>query len=398
MQNPFSKVLLLTTIIVMDFLTGMEFDLFVPSFPEIQKIFNLTPFWVEALLSINFIGYCASLFITGALADRYGRKPVLLSGLLIFIAGSMLCLWGGGYELMLLGRLLQGVGVASPCILSFLIIADLYPLEKQQSLFALLNGICNISVGIAPVLGSYISLYYHWQGNFIALLILGIFSFIMSVLFIPATKPTPSPIKSSPVGYRDIFKSKPLLLLIIHIIGIAVPYWVFVGMAPLLYMEDLGVSLSHFGYYQGSLAFLFAIGTLLSSPFINRFSHKKMLSLSNSILILSFVLVMGLVVLNSTSPLMITFCLLIMIVGQILPVTLLYPLSLNLMPEAKGRISGVLQGFKLILCAISLQFMGYFYNGSFRNIGLMLSVFIFLSIVTLGWIIKNKKLMGTQTN
>jgi len=395
MQNSFSKGLLLTTIIVMDFLTGMEFDLFVPSFPEIQKIFNLTPFWVEALLSVNFIGYCASLFITGALADRYGRKPVLLSGLLIFILGSLLCLWGGGYELMLLGRLLQGIGIASPCILSFLIIADLYPLEKQQSLFALLNGICNISVGLAPVVGSYVTLYYHWQGNFIALLFLGIFSFIMSVLFIPDTKPTSLTIKSSPVGYRDIFKSKPLIILILHLIGLSVPYWIFVGMAPLLYMEDLGISLSHFGYYQGSLAFLFAIGTLLSGLFINRFSHKKMLSLSNSILILSLGLIMGLVVLNSTNPLIITFSLLIMILGQIFPVTLLYPLSLNFIPEAKGRVSGAMQGFKLILCGIFLQLMGYLYTGSFQNIGIMLCFFTLLSVITLGWIIKNKKLMGT---
>lgn len=57
MKQITSKSLVLLTIILMDLLTGMEFDLFVPSFPELQHQFGLSPFWVEALLSVNFLGY-----------------------------------------------------------------------------------------------------------------------------------------------------------------------------------------------------------------------------------------------------------------------------------------------------------------------------------------------------
>ncbi|MCP6756404.1 hypothetical protein NL533_32755, partial [Klebsiella pneumoniae] len=72
MGNVFaSRTMILMSVIVMDLLTGMEFDLFVPSFPELRNHFGLTSFWVEALLSINFIGYCLSLFFVGGLADRY---------------------------------------------------------------------------------------------------------------------------------------------------------------------------------------------------------------------------------------------------------------------------------------------------------------------------------------
>ena len=72
------KMMILLTIIFMDLLTGMEFDLFVPSFPELQSHFHLLPFSVEALLSVNFVGYCLSLFFVGGLADRYGRKPIII--------------------------------------------------------------------------------------------------------------------------------------------------------------------------------------------------------------------------------------------------------------------------------------------------------------------------------
>ena len=82
MKQAFAKRMILITIICMDLLTGMEFDLFVPSFPQLQTHFGLSPFWVEALLSVNFIGYCLSLFFVGSLADRYGRKPIILLGLM----------------------------------------------------------------------------------------------------------------------------------------------------------------------------------------------------------------------------------------------------------------------------------------------------------------------------
>jgi MFS transporter, DHA1 family, multidrug resistance protein len=100
------------------------------------------------LLSVNFIG---------GLADRYGRKPIILLGLITFIIGSIVCLMTASYHLFLFGWFLQGVGVASPAILSFLIIADSYPLKEQQFLLAMLNGSLNIAAGIAPVIGRYLT-------------------------------------------------------------------------------------------------------------------------------------------------------------------------------------------------------------------------------------------------
>lgn len=256
-------VLLLFSIILMDLLTGMEFDLFVPSFPELQQHFHLSAFAVEALLSVNFIGYCLSLFLVGSLSDRYGRKTILLWGLVVFILGSILCTAATVYPLLLIGRFLQGAGIAAPAILSFLIIADSYPMEQQQFLMAMLNTVMNIAVAVAPVCGSYISLYFTWRGNFYVLLFVGLLTWIMTVCFVPRFTIKPSPAQSTPSGYKQLFASQPLRLLLLHIILMIVPYWIFVGMSPLLYMQELGVSLVHFGYYQGIFALLFAAGSFL---------------------------------------------------------------------------------------------------------------------------------------
>jgi DHA1 family bicyclomycin/chloramphenicol resistance-like MFS transporter len=393
MKQTFAKSMVLATIILMDILSGMEFDLFVPSFPELQSQFGLSPSWVEASLSVNFAGYCLSLFFVGGLADHYGRKPIILVGLMTFIIGTLLCLWAPSYSFLLVGRFLQGIGIAAPAILSFLIIADAYPLRQQQSLFAMLNGLFNFAAGAAPVLGSYITLYFHWQGNFMALLFLGLIAFVMSMLFIRAQKRPEHKATLSLRGYIPIFQSKPLMLLIMHIVFSFVPYWVFVGMSPLLYMEDLGVSLSHFGYYQGALAFVFGLGSILFGLIVNRYDQKKMLYVSAYILIAGLMSIAVATFLNSPNPLFITLAFLPFIIAGIFSSAILQPLCLNFIPQAKGRISAILQGGRLIFAALSLQLAGYFYQGSFRNIGIIIAVFILLTVITLFFVIKNRELV-----
>ncbi|MBA3814802.1 MAG: MFS transporter [Alphaproteobacteria bacterium] len=393
MKQTFAKSMVLATIILMDILSGMEFDLFVPSFPELQNQFSLSAFWVETLLSVNFAGYCLSLFFVGGLADHYGRKPIILLGLIVFILGSIFCLGATSFQFLLMGRFLQGVGIAAPAILSFVIIADTYPLKKQQSLFAILDGLLNFAAGAAPVLGSYITLYFHWQGNFMTLLFLGLTAFVMSMLFIPAHKLPEHKTTLSLRGYIPILQSKSLMLLVMRIVFGFVPYWVFVGMSPLLYMEDLGVSLAHFGYYQGALAFVFGLGSMLFALIVNRYDQKKILYVSGYILIASLMSIAVATFLNSYSPLFITLAFLPFIIAGIISSAILQPLCLNFMPEAKGRVSAILQGGRLIFAAISLQLAGYFYQGSFRNIGIIIAVFILLTIITLFSVINNRELM-----
>jgi DHA1 family bicyclomycin/chloramphenicol resistance-like MFS transporter len=355
------KNMIILTILLMDLLTGMEFDLFVPSFPELQKYFLLTPFWVALSLSVNFIAYCISLFVAGELADRYGRKSIILFGLATFILGSILCLSSHSYYIFLTGRFLQGLGIAAPSILSFLIIADLYSIKKQQFLMAMLNGSLNTAAAFAPVLGSYITKYFHWQGNFVTLLLLGCITFFMSICFIPNVKLSPAKHPSLLHGYATVFKSNTLVLLMIYFMLMFVPYWIFVGMSPLLYMKDLGVSLTYFGYYQGSLALTFALGCLLFGVIINRYDQKKLLAVANQIFIFSFLTIMLVTFKYNSNPLFITLAFIPFVIGQIIPSNILYPLYLNLMPEAKGRLTALIQGgrlvYRLLVIFIRVHFM-----------------------------------------
>lgn len=391
------KFMLLTGILLMDILAGMEFDLFVPSFPELQAQFHLTPFWVETLISLNFIGYCLSIFFVGSLADRYGRKPIIVLGLIVFMLGSALCLFASGYTELALGRLMQGVGIAAPSILSFLIVADMFPIKQQQFLYAMLNGSRNTAVAIAPMVGSYITLAFHWHGNFFALLLLSTFTLLVTLVFIPARATTSQVKPVEPGRYLSIFQSSTLLLFISEITFNCAPYWIFVGIAPLLYMNELGVSLHHFGLYQGSLALVFAIGSVIYALVMKSISYtqKGMLTFGIVLQALSIISLVMTLFSGTTNPLTITLSFIPFIIAQIIPGTILYPMSLHILPEAKGRVAAVISAGGYIVSAIGLQIAGYFYEGSFLSLGLILIGFIVIALLLLCGVVRQLRAFST---
>jgi DHA1 family bicyclomycin/chloramphenicol resistance-like MFS transporter len=175
---------LFTTILLM-ILTGAEVDLFVPSFPQLQQVFNITPFMVELTLGVNLIAHCITAFIAGNLGDKYGRKPVIICGLIIFIIGSFCCVYATHYWVLLLGRALQGVGISGPAVLAYVLISDLYSSNRMQHLMGIINAAVTIAMATAPVIGCYINLFFDWHGNFVVLLILGVLSLTFVLLFIP---------------------------------------------------------------------------------------------------------------------------------------------------------------------------------------------------------------------
>src|SRR5690554_3164340 len=98
------------TVLFLSVLSGAEIDLFVPSFPKLQEIFDLTPSEVTLTLGINLVAHCVTSLIIGHLADCYGRKPVLLWGIIIFLIGTICCIFAQNYWTLLFGRFLQGLG------------------------------------------------------------------------------------------------------------------------------------------------------------------------------------------------------------------------------------------------------------------------------------------------
>jgi len=289
----------------MEILSGAEVDIFVPSFPDLQRAFNLTPFMVELTLGVNLTAHCLTSLFVGNLGDRYGRRPIILLGLGVFIIGSIFCIFSTSYWHLLFGRFWQGVGVSAPAVLSYLVLADKYSAEKQQQLMGVLNGAMNLGVAFAPVVGSFVNLYFRWQGNFVVLLLLALICLGLGFIYIPKGVKNPN-VSFSLKEYKPLLHSRKAFYYISTLVLGFQVYWIFIGMSPIFYMEELGVSLKEFGFYQGALAIVFSIGSFISGFFLRKYGQKNCFFFSIGLLILFVLMMPILIIFNIKDPLIIT--------------------------------------------------------------------------------------------
>lgn len=382
---------LFITILMICILAGAEVDLFIPSFPELQRIYHLSPFLVQFTLSANFIAYCISSLFAGALGDRFNRRTVLLVSLVIFVIGSLFCVFAANYPLLVIGRILQGAGMAGPACIGYVIIADQYPLEKQPAMLGVLNGITTMAMALAPVVGSYVNLYFGWRGNFVILLLLGIMGLVMGALYIP-NRAGDKDVSLSPTTYLPLLQSEKLMTFVWAIGFLVVPYWVFIGMAPIFYMEGMQVDLKHFGFYQGAIAGVFSVVSILSPKILTKFGQENCLYYSKWLCILAAFITLIITLLEIHQPLVITSLMLIFAGAVVFPINILYPMSLEALPNTKSRASAIINGLRLLLTAGFLELISYFYTGKFYPIGLtifattLIAMFFVRKLISHQWV------------
>lgn len=383
------------TILIISILSGAEVDLFIPSFPELQKVFHLSPFLVQLTLSVNFIAYCICSLFAGALGDRFNRRQVILVSLVAFVCGSILCVTAINYPMLITGRFLQGLGIAGPCVLAYAVISDLYPPAKQAGLMAILNGLTSGAMAFAPVLGSYVTLYLGWRANFMLLLLLSVVCLIASYFYIPIRHGDPN-ISLSPKAYLPLLRSAKLMTFLLGFCCLATTYWVFIGMAPILYMHALGVPLHEFGLYQGVLAGSFSIVSLLSARIMQRFGQKRCLALGVWLTFICLPLLLGLILFDARQPWVITAVMVLFSVAAVFPVNILYPLSLTVIENTKGRTTALFMALRLILTAVGLEVTSYFYQGTFVSLGIALIILLGMGLLFIqrlrakGWVTLEK--------
>lgn len=373
---------LFATILILCILGGVETDLFIPSFPELREVFHLSPFMVQLTLSVNFIAYCICSLFAGTLGDRYNTKHLIIISLIVFVIGSLLCVLAVNFYMLIVGRFLQGIGIAAPTTLAYVIVSDKYPIQKQPAMLGILSGITTISMAFAPTVGSYINLFFNWRGNFTVLLILAIIGLVASIIFLP-NRPGNREVSLSPMMYVPLLKSKKILTYSAIIGFLATAYFVFIGMSSLLYIGNLGVPLEHFGYYQGAIAGIFAVVSFASPKLFDLFGQKRCLHAGMVLSAIAGLLVLFLAIFRVSNPLVITLSMMFLAIGAIFPINILYPHSLHVIEGAKGRVSALIMAIRLILVSVALSIVGAAYDNTFFPIGLTVSLFTLLSVLFL---------------
>lgn len=164
-------------------------DMYLPALPGMANYFSTTASMVQLGLTTSMIGLAVGQLIFGPLSDKFGRRPLLLASMLVFIVSTLLCIYSPNIETFIALRLLQGIAGAGGIVISRSVATDMFSgkeLAKSMAIIGAINGVAPVA---APVLGGFFTDIIGWRGIFWILLGIGILLLMAVVRFRESLKP-----------------------------------------------------------------------------------------------------------------------------------------------------------------------------------------------------------------
>jgi len=180
MSHPIrNRVLIILILGSLSTISPFAIDMYLPSFPGIAADLHTSTARISLSVAGYFAGIAAGQLFYGPLLDRFGRKPPLSAGLILFIAASALCLCSRTVEWLIAMRFLQGLGGCAAQVAAMAMVRDFFPVQETAKIISLLILILGVSPLLAPTVGGVVSTLLGWQYVFVILAAFALFNLVI---------------------------------------------------------------------------------------------------------------------------------------------------------------------------------------------------------------------------
>lgn len=322
----------------------------------------------QMLVTMIFLGLGLGQLFFGPLSDCYGRKPVVYAGFILFLLASIICLYAPSLEVMVLGRILQGIGLSAPRTISISIIRDTYEGDYMAKIMSFVVAFFILVPVVAPAIGKVILDSFGWKGIFYVQLI---FALIIALWFWKRQPETLHPEFKIPFsghvfidGLKEFIRHKETVAFTITSGLVTGAFLVYLSSAQHIF-EDQYALKEVFPYIFAGLAISIGLSTFLNGTLVMRFGMRK-LSFMATLAFTIIALVYTLFFFNSPNPSI--YVLVAFLSAQFFCLGFMWGNFRSIAMEPIGHIAGIgaaINGFVSTVFSIPIAtFIGEFVKNS----------------------------------
>ncbi len=233
-------------------------DMYLSAMPTIAREWAISENQLGPSLTLWFLTFCICLLICGPIADKKGRKPVLLTGVLIFTLASFLCGFSHNLDQLIIFRILQGAGAAAPSAMCMAICRDKFDGQRRKNILAYIAIVLCLAPMLAPTIGAFLLKFLGWRWIFYTQGFLSLLTLVVSLTY---KETLAVPLETGWLGafsrYGVLFRNGKYMLCNSVMGLIPGPFYGFLALSPIAYITIFGKS-------EFSFAMLFAYNSLIS--------------------------------------------------------------------------------------------------------------------------------------
>jgi DHA1 family bicyclomycin/chloramphenicol resistance-like MFS transporter len=268
-SNPVPSLVLLSAVTSLAF---CALHIVVPALPLLVLAFDDSAARVQLVLTLYLAGIAAGQLVYGPISDRFGRRPVLLAGLAVFLAGTVLCGLAGSLAVLILGRVLEACGACAGIVLARAIIRDVYEREAAARGLALVMMVMSFAPAISPAVGAYLAEWLDWRAIFLLLGMAGAIVLAATAARLPETNRHRVRLDLSGMAgsYAVLLRSPAFIGFALCSAFTSASWFTFIASAPYLISQALGEPPSTYGL----MILLPMAGYLLGNATAARFAFR----------------------------------------------------------------------------------------------------------------------------
>lgn len=244
---------------------ALSVDIAIPVVNTFAAAFNTTSVAAQLTLSVFVVAFAATHLIAGPLSDRFGRRPVLIGGVGVYVAATILCVFAQSIDELIAARFLQGIGCCAGPVVGRAIVRDVYGGERAAKVLAYMATIMGFVPGVAPIIGGLLVEAFGWRAIFVALLCFGVVAFIGCLFVLDETNKWRDPAAVRPrrlAGNYLSFIGERTFLAYVAATGFTYAALLsFHSLSAFVLIDHFGVRTGHYGYWFLGIVLGFVAGT-----------------------------------------------------------------------------------------------------------------------------------------
>ena len=253
----------------------LSMDMYLPSLPDIAHVLGAPVARTQLTISSYLIGFAVGQMIYGPLSDRYGRRPVLLAAVALYLASTLACAAAQSVDLLIAARLLQGISGSGAIVLARAIVRDVYSGVQAARELSLMGSISATAPIVAPMIGGVLQAGFGWRANFICMSVGGLIALLVAGRLLPETlrpdnRASPLSFFSMMRGYSAVARHRGFLVYLGIITTTYAGLFAWVSGASVVLQGVYGLSAVAFGFTFALGAAGYMLGAMIATRLVVR--------------------------------------------------------------------------------------------------------------------------------
>ncbi len=366
MTTHLSKGLILLLAMV-SALGPVAMQILLPAIPIIKDSFTVSTAVAQLTLSLSMAAIAVATLAYGPLSDRYGRKPVLVAGMIITIIGSILCVLAPSIELLIAGRIVQAAGGAVGMVVARAIVRDVYDAREAASVIATLVMVMVVMPMLSPAVGGELMVRLDWHSVFVLVAIISALLLGLLVYALPETLREPVIF----TGVGDMLRSYQALMRVrvfqgysLSVAFVSVVFFSFIAAAPEIMVSVFERPATEYGYYFIIIPLGFMIGNYVTRYYGRKFGIQRMIDYGSQISLAGIGLAIILQLLGLHHPAALFLPIAVAIFGNGITLPNAQAGAINAAPHMAGSASGLTGFMQMAFSAVAAQAVALIFNGT----------------------------------